>query len=222
MTTKTQLYFVEVKDGEPPTHGIITLNGDEPEAVYRRLAYLAQLSGKDYLTSLYLRSWAVINRLWVFKRSKDGEIIGLLTTEPLSSIDVLEWNTHLTPHLQIRVSPPALYINDLVVADEHRRLGVATRMVQHVVEKGERYGDGADDMYNSVYAISRVPRDKRPATTSHGLLTRFCGFGEVLRMQGYYCESHEHGFHCPICDPLREGLTCGCLGILLRWVRPEK
>jgi ribosomal protein S18 acetylase RimI-like enzyme len=221
MTTKTQLYFVEVAEGQPPTHTISALSGDEPEATFQRLAVIASRAGKDYLTSLYLQSWAVINRLWVFTRNADGLIMGFLTTETLSSVDVLEWNRHLPSNRQIRVSRPALYANDLVVADDHRRLGVASRMLQHVV-MAERYGDGSDDGYDTAYAISRVPIDVPEAPNSFNVLRR-CGFtDELLRMQGYYGDAHERGWHCPVCDPRREGLACRCMGILMRRTREEE
>lgn len=221
MTSETQPYFVEVEKGKEPTHTISTLSGDEPEATFEHLSFLSQRAGKCYLTSLYLRSWAVINRVWVFKRNKDGEIIGFLTTEPLSSIDVLEWNPHLPSNRHIHVLPPAQYLNDLVVAEETRGLGVASRMLQHVVTIGERWGNKPEEVYSTAYAISRVPIDVPEAPTSYNVLSRRCGFKDVLRMEGYYRDSHEHGFHCPVHDPLRESQPCLCTGVLMEWRRPS-
>lgn len=217
MTIETRPYFTEVREGEEPIYTFRTLRGDEDENVYERLGRLARLAGKDYLIPRYLRAWATLTHVWVFRREEDKRILGFLTAEPLSSIEVLEWNRYLSPDKRVHVQPPTLYLGDLVIDPDHRRLGAASTMVRHVVENGERYGDNAECYYDRAYTISRLA--EKPAANSYKLLM-LLGWFEVVRISGYY-QNLEKWF-CHVCDPLREGHPCNCLGVLMEWRRREE
>lgn len=200
MTTETRLFRASI------------LNGDEEEDAYEVLESMAKDVGKGMLTSRFLRSWAMVEHLWVAKQEE--KVLGFLLTCPLNTLDIWEWNQKLGEE-RIVVSEPILHLIDEVVSPFNQNAGIGTELARGIVEH-EQYDVGRG--YRMAVATSRVPTSGDTSGTSYNVLLRN-GFTEVGRIPNFY--SNCRGWTCPTCNSCQqEGITCNCDGRLMVWGRP--
>jgi ribosomal protein S18 acetylase RimI-like enzyme len=139
----------------------------------------------------------------------DGDILAMLTTCNLDTLDIWNWNRHLPPDRQIESKYPAHCICDLVTHPRYRRMGFGTAIVRNVLHNGRHNGL----LYDRAYVLSKVPASGDTEGTSFGLLTTQLLFEERGRIKTYFRTSEN--FSCPACCPE----PCQCEARILEWRR---